>query len=271
MAGKKDEVATKGSSAVAVHDYGADAGAGFEGTGAEDIIIPFLGVLQGLSPQLQTLEGAKVGMLHNSVTDELTPGDKGLVFIPGYREHCYVEWVPRKQGGGFVARHEPTSDVVTRARQEAKEQGLKFGQYFVPTESGGKNELKETFYLYGITVQGEGEDATIAPVCIAFTSTKIKVYRKWMTAVRLFDPKSKIPIFAYQLRIKTTTEKNNEGEFANFVITPEGGSLEGCLLPPDSGLLAAAKQVKESVEQGSAKIDEAKASPDPAGDAEAPF
>lgn len=50
---KANEVAElKSNLPVVAHDYGVDAGAGFENQTSEDYAIPFIGVLQALSPQV---------------------------------------------------------------------------------------------------------------------------------------------------------------------------------------------------------------------------
>ena len=92
-----------------VHDYGEQAGAGYEGTTTDDFAIPYLNLLQAMSPEVaedgSKLEGASAGMMVNSVTKELYDGKKGLVFVPCSTSHVFVEWRPRDSGGGIVARH----------------------------------------------------------------------------------------------------------------------------------------------------------------------
>ena len=103
-----------------VSPYGEeDIGAGFEGFTADDIAIPFINILQKLSHQVDEddalhIDGAKAGMLFNTVTEELFDGKDGIMFIPVHRVHSYSEWVPRDMGGGFVAQHDPLDPVVLR-------------------------------------------------------------------------------------------------------------------------------------------------------------
>lgn len=234
----------------AAFDYGEDVGVGYEEVSNEDFAIPFLSVLQALSPQVggeNPIEGAKAGMLYNTVTEELIDGKQGLEFVPAHRDHCFIEWVPRDKGGGFVARHDITSDVVTKAKQDA----TSFGQYKTPDG----NDLVETFYLYGVAIKPEGD---VEPVVIGFTSTKIKVYKKFMTRVNMFQlnqggRKIQPPLFAHRVKLTTASEKNNKGQFHNFALSSAEGSLKDSLLPPDDERFMAAKQLRDLVVSGQAR------------------
>jgi hypothetical protein len=241
-----------------VYDFGQDAGAGYEDTNQEDFAIPMLVLLQGLSPQVKEdgIEGARPGMLINSVTSDLYSGKEGVVFVPSHREHVYIEWVPRDQNGGFVGMHASDSPVVLKAKRESKE----FGKYYTPEG----NQLKETFMLYGIIVDPETDEPESAAV-ISFTSTKIKGYKKMMTTMRsLMVPvgdgrRVNPPMFANQLLIKSKSEKNAHGDFYNFDIRFRNGSAKESLLLPVDGkphpLMVAAKDFAEVVKSGNAKVD----------------
>lgn len=242
------EVAARASTAVGqVIDYGEYAGAGFEHQTRDDIAIPFIAVLQALSPQLEKLEGAKAGMLINTVTEELFKGDEGLLFVPAVTQHVYVEWVPRAKGGGFVAIHEINSDVVKQALAESKE----FGKLRV-----GENDLMETFYVYGVLVD---EEQPLSMAVLAFTSTKIKVYKKFNTKVRTHlvptadGRRVNPPLFANLTRIKSFKDKNPKGEFFNFELVPAHGDLKSSLLPPTDPRFVAAVDCKKLVESGAAR------------------
>lgn len=211
-----------------VHDYGNMAGGGFEGTTQEDFAMPFLNLLQALSPEVgaegpdKAIEGARPGMLINSVTKELYDGKDGILFVPVSTQHVYVEWKPRDSGGGIVGRHEIDSDLVTACKQAAE----KFGQY--KTDEG--NELIETFYMVGYTL--EDPDATEPKdiVVLPFSSTKIKVYKRIMQMLRTY--KGRPPLFANRLRITSIAEKNNKGSFHNLDIKPINGGVGPSLIPP---------------------------------------
>ncbi len=244
------EVAVQKSSDVTTYDYGDDAGVGFEGTKSSDLSIPFLGVLQSNSPQVEdnNPDGAASGMLYNTVTRELLDGEKGIVFLPCHKDTAFVEWVPRDLGGGFVGMHDPDGDVV-KASKEAHEADpdAKFGKYKV-----GKNDLIETYYVYGLILDDTGEE-TQGFAVISFTSTKIKAYRDWTTA--MYTLKGKPPIFANRARIRTVKQKNDFGTFFNFCIDPLRETWVKSLISPitNKELLVEASGFREMVTSGMAR------------------
>lgn len=89
----------------------AEAGSGIS-TAAEDNLVPQMYILQAQSPQVLKrnpayIEGAEAGMIWlRNVPNPLVPGEEGIDFQPCWFERNVVEWVPRNQGGGFVARHQ---------------------------------------------------------------------------------------------------------------------------------------------------------------------
>jgi hypothetical protein len=255
MAAKdKNELAKKDAGALAMpggHDYGEDAGGGWENTGSEDFTIPFLAIIQSNSPQVtegeaEFNEAAKAGMLMNTATGELYSGKEGLEFVPCYTDHLYVEWRNRQtDGGGFIGIHNSDSDIVAAAKQASKS----FGKYTVPVEDGVDHDLVETFYIYGIIVDG---DEIVAPCMISFSSTKIKAYKAITTPLR--QVKGRPPLYAFKLRIVTVAEKNAKGNFFNFKITPANGNPVDSLIAPDHIFFTAAKEFKNQVAAGNAKV-----------------
>ena len=247
------EVATKGSTELASYDYGTDGGAGFENQTSSDYSIPFITVLQQMSPQVKDpedggVEGARPGMIMNTVTGELFPGKDGMEFIPALTQHVFVEWVPKDAGGGFVAIHQIDSDVVARAKAASKE----FGKL----KLANGNELVETFYVYGVTAfDGEPQEMAV----VAFTSTKIKVYKKFSTKINMFTlkapngTKQKPPLYAHALKITTAKEKNTKGDFFNFSIAPANGDIVSSLLSPSDPRFQAAKDCYDMVKGGTAR------------------
>ena len=78
--------------------------------GRDDISIPYLRILQQLSPQVDEddpayIEGAKPGMIVNTLTGDLYEKGEGFLFVPCAYKVSYVEWVPRREGGGLVAEY----------------------------------------------------------------------------------------------------------------------------------------------------------------------
>ena len=270
MTDKNDIVKPGEGGALAMPDFGAFAGMGFENQTSQDMAIPFLGVLQALSPQIQEadptyIEGAKAGDLINTVTGELIR--RPATFVPCYTEHVYVEWVPRDAGGGFVAIHGYNSEVVVTAKVKAE----KFNDLRTPEG----NNLVETFYVYGMLLDGPEATTSTTPIVIAFTSTKIKVYKALMTKLRTV--KGNPPLFAFRVSISTTDAKNKKNQpYKNFKIVPVGATLlESANLPgtPFAGLLEEGKALVEAIKGGLARaaVESQAPSREPGVDEEEPF
>jgi len=97
-----------------------DSGKGFEEVSASDMQIPFLRIIQSLSPQVDKnepdcIEGASVGDIFNTVTQRFWDGEEGVSVIPVYFQLKFLEFVLRKDGGGFVGELAAESDEVKKA------------------------------------------------------------------------------------------------------------------------------------------------------------
>lgn len=253
-------VAKKKDTAVGqVQDYGDFSGAGLDHVTAEERVVPFINVLQALSPEVEELDDAKSGMLFNKGTQELYVSDEGFLFLPVLRQSAYVEWTPRTKGGGLVGRHDRNSEVVIEAKKAAADRGedprftlLWTGE---PDES---NELRETYYLYGLLLEESGDSYEIVgPALLSFGSTKIKVYKNWLNSV--LSLKGKPPIFAHPLRVTTTKQKNTKGEFYNYKLSPAKGSIAASQLQmegDDLELMKTAHKFAAQVSEGEFKMGE---------------
>jgi hypothetical protein len=187
--------------------YEQDSGAGLENIRKEDTKIPFLRILQALSPQLQDgdsayIEGAKAGMLFNSVTHETYDGKAGILVIPVHFEKVYIEWKPRSEGGGFVQQFN-TRDEADENADEA-------------------NDIVDTAHHYCL-VRSE-RDEVWQPIVIPCKSTMLSASRGWnammqnvifkTTGGKVFTP----PSFACVYGITTARQQNEEGTWYNIVV-----------------------------------------------------
>lgn len=254
----KQALVKKGETALEEFYYGEDEAGGYEGQTSDDYMIPFIAILQKGSPQCDDDENfptAKPGKIFNTASEDITDV---LQFVPSLTQHVYVEWRPRDQRGGFVAVHELNSDVVKEAKARAKAENAPFGKY--QTEDG--NDLVETFYVYGITCEGDEPDTGVV---IAFTSTKITPYKKWNTKMRSFQIKLKSgkkhqpPLFAHLINITTVKQENKHGAFYNFNIRPAKDNIRDSLLRPGDPRLEAAKDFGTLIKSGAARADYDKA------------
>ena len=212
-------------------------GTGFEGQDTSHLTIPIIGVVQGQSKVRDTVEGAKVGDLYDSVSEEMV---KHMHFIGGHSEHVYNEWKPRDAGGGFRGTHDPKSDIVTAAIAGTSERfkySTKYGPGGALKDEDGKrigNDLIETFNIIGMRLDDDGE--IISGAIIPFFSTKIGVYRKWNTRIsqHMLGKPDKPKYFQYAFTLTTILVPRDSGDSYNYVITPYGGgSLKDAVLPID--------------------------------------
>ena len=260
MATKKDsstDVAEVKNTAVATggFNYGEDAGGGFETTKGSDLSIPFINLLQSNSPDVQKCQDGTIilGMMKNSVTGEYTKRT-GFNFLPVHKEEAFVEWIPRLKGGGFVKLHDPASPEVEKALADNGGRIPKKGAdgKKIPIKIG-ENELVETYYVYGLLLDETGEQVNGFAV-IPFTSTKIKPYRDWITAMYMI--RGRPPMFAIRARISAEVQTNEAGTFANYKISPfKDGNWVSSLIDPASNLFAEGKSFREMVINGMARAD----------------
>ena len=112
----KTAVAEATTTSVAPADlmdmFEENAGAGLEKIGSDEMQIPFLRILQALSPQLNKqdslyIKGAEQGDLFNTVSNRIYKADEGMVVINVAFETKYLEFQLRSAGGGFVRGEEP--------------------------------------------------------------------------------------------------------------------------------------------------------------------
>lgn len=241
--------ATKGKTDVAAVDYTGYENDGFQDTSSDDFALPFLDILQGQSPEVESLDGAKPGMFHNTVTDDLFDGEEGVVVIPVGREHVFVEWKPRNQGGGVVGRHSVDAQIVADARGKAE----KWNE--LKTDNG--NDLVETFYLYLILVTADGP----SPAVLSCSSTRIKGYKALMTKANMIlvptpdGRKIKPPLFAHRFRLRTEKRENSDGKWHTFVVAFDGKTAAEARLTPDDELFTAAAEFAQVVKSGGLNLD----------------
>lgn len=258
MASKKEvAVVEERSTALATFDVGGMVGDGSEGTTQDQVSIPFINLLQPLSPQVSgdnPVDGAKSGDFYIPAIDQLIPGKTGFLFQPCHRENVYVEWVPKDAGGGFVAKHEPNSDVVLEAI--ANNNGSKYGDLKV-----GSNELVQTSYIYGAILTDEG-DEVLGYAVLPFWSTKLKTLRPAWTQFSILKveyngKKVMPPLYAMRWRVTSKSDKDKKGRsFANYAI--DAKALPG-MFPPktevEMELLTAGQTFYQQLKSGAATAD----------------
>ena len=232
--------------------FEADAGMGMENVGSEDVKIPFLRILQDLSPQGKEgrgeyIQGAKPGMIINSVSKKLYDGRKGINVLRCYYKREFVEWQDRGKGDSApVATYPANSDIITKTTRD------QLGKDRLP--SG--NYLSNTANHYVLMLDG---NMVTESALIAMSFSQLVKSREWNTMITSNKHMKKDgsiikpPAFSHVYNLKTVLQSNSKGEFYNWNITKVGPLT-------DPNAYKTAKEFSEGVSKGavSAKYDEDK-------------
>jgi len=219
-----NQVAQKKTTQVVVSELDkmleADSGAGLENITTEDMQIPFIRIIQALSPQLQKddplyIKGAEQGDIFNTVSQEIYKQDEGVVVVPAFFEKKFLEFQLRSSGGGFVRELAADDKDITMTSRENTVELLPNG-----------NELVRT---HQHLVIAQSADGTIAPSVLDMKKTQLKVSRRWNTlknSARL-PSGALMPIYGTAWRVTTVLEANDQGKWFNYKldrindVTPE--------------------------------------------------
>jgi hypothetical protein len=285
-----------GGRQLAAYDFGEDAGAGFEDMSVKEQLIPFITILQGLSPQVDRsgpdyIEGAQIGMLFETASKELydikiNNPESGIPFIPCWREETYTEWVPRNDvtlpksgkvirggsaGNGFRGIHKPDEPAVREAMVEAQKE---FGRSweFRPLPFYNVDQNEETILLHQFNIGivygwPELDEMSAQRAMVAFVSTKIPVYQAFMSTakkIRYMNPSTgklaEPSLYSHQWRLGVVPQENNKGKFYNYRINLQKPlPWHNSLVRRDSVLFALAKEFHEQWREGQVKGDYASA------------
>lgn len=233
----KTAVAQKNNTAVSADvalDFSADAGAGMENVDQASLAIPFVTILQGLSPQIETVDGAKPGLFINTITNELS---SSVNVIPVAFQRRYLQWAPRSKGGGFKGTHDVAS-IETNPDYVRNEDGK------LLTPEG--DELKDTRIHYVLVV---GADGSYSAAIVSLSSTQIKKSKRWLSriqGVQLKDKNGRIynpPSFSHIYKLTSVKETNDSGSWYGYEVGMVGAVQ-------DADLYKAAKALHEQVQKG---------------------
>jgi hypothetical protein len=244
-----NEVATAKNTALSadlLDDMMLDAGEG-AAFSADEMQIPFVRLLQALSPQLnkkkaEYIEGASSGDAFNNVTGQYWDGEQGLTVIPCYQTTKYLEFTPREMGGGFRGEINPNNPVLQQTTRSGSKEILPNG-----------NELVKSDQHFCLIVD---EDGGFQPAVIDMKSTQLKVSRRWKTQIAMQKVtlpdgrKVTPPVFATMWKLRSVEESNDQGSWSNWAVEKIG-------LVEDRDLYQEARTFRKSIEAG-----EVKAAPD---------
>lgn len=215
---------------------------GFETVGKDDIAIPFISILQALSPQLRgetKIKGAEEGDFFHTVAGRAFKGP--VKIIPCAYQKSFVEWVPREQGGGLVAQHD-SEEILKQTKKNEKNQDV------LPNG----NHIVTTAYHYCLLVN---DNETFERVVLSMTSTQLKKSRRWLSQAMgiMIDigngKKIRPPMFSHTYEATTVIETKDKKSWYGWTI----GSPS---MIKQADLYKAAKQFHDEVTKGLVKAQE---------------
>ena len=246
---QKQTVAKRKTSAVSteVIDMTADAGKGLEGADKDSYAMPFLVVLQGLSPQIVNgMEGAKPGMFINTITEEVS---KEVLIIPCAFQRSFLRWAPRDDGGGFKGSYSPVE--VEGGQLEGLHKDDDTGLPMI-----GDDSLSDTRIHYVLLQNAKG---SWKPAVLSLSRTQLKKSKRFMSLIAgielphpddpeaTYNPAS----YSHSYRLTTVKEENNKGSW-------HGIAIEISDLIADPKLYAEARALSEQVNAGAVKAPDPK-------------
>ena len=210
------------------YDLSKNAGQGVDEMEKSESM-PLLKIIQDMSAEVKVshpdhevkrIEGLKAG-------DIMFLGDRSkiespLVVIPVAQDTVYVEWKPKKEGGGIVGQHD--ASILTHPNYKKGEGANKYKEFL------GSNDLKKTIYTLLRFQRGEEWELGL----IAFSGGSLKKVRAWNTAIANFKYPDAMkldfapPMFARKYEISTFIDSNDSDDtYYNWAIKPiEGGILD---------------------------------------------
>jgi hypothetical protein len=201
---------------IGANDFESVAKAGLESVSQEDLATPRLKILQKMSPDLDTVDGAKAGMILDTVNTKVYDGSKGILLLPVAYQRQYTEWQDRGQGTGApVAVYDAKSDILSKTtRDDQRKDRLPNGNYV------------ETAANHFVIVVDDEKNGIGQPALITLKSTQLKKSRKWnsmMLNIKLPGSKGPFtpPMYSHLYRLKTVEEGNDFGKWFGIEIEKE--------------------------------------------------
>lgn len=223
MAAKKKDVVKKEEGLPQILG-GQGPAAGFEEADSSAYAIPFLRILQALSPEVDEddsayVEGAKQGMIYHTVRKEVY---SEVEVIPVFYRKTFIEWVTRENGGGFRGEHElhVGQELLRTCSRDDKNR-------FILPESG--HQLAETANHYVLFKVGED---FWEPCLMSMSSSQLKASRNWMSNLRgqsiVLDGKryGNLNMEAYVWKASTEKLENDKGKWYGWTFEQLHNTLE---------------------------------------------
>lgn len=215
-------VAKPAGGAMAKLDYGHLAGqsnVGMEDADRDSFAIPFLQILQKMSPQLdrkdpEYIAGAIEGQILNTATREVYDGEKeGILVAHVAFKRSFTIWGLREKGGGYKGEVPPSDPMVTTTKQDEKNRNI------LPD---GVRQLVDTRLHAVLLIAGNEPQASL----LSLTSTNIKASKRWMTEMKERQKGDNLPTFGHIYRLTTIPDSNDQGSWMKWKVEYVGPVTE---------------------------------------------
>ncbi len=184
-------------------------GRGFENMDQDDLIVPYVKIMQPLSPEVQDDSiRAKQGDLLNSLSQHNY--GKSFKFIPLMLKKRRINWIPRDDGGGMLCAsidsYKPDTGEIL-----AKECRI------CPHSKWLDNKPPACDLIYGFPAIVLGTDQDNKLVIVSFTRTSFGAGKKLLNQMRFAGG----DMFGrpYEVTTKKETKKDGTTTYTYFILT----------------------------------------------------
>ncbi len=187
----------------------------------EDLAIPFLRVLQGLSPEVtrgseKYIADARPSMFLNTVTREVFDGEAGVIVIPVVFTPSFTEWWPRdsKLGNGIVKDWKTDASNMARTTRDDRGKDV--------TPEGTQMVRAGMYYILLV----DPKTGATKQLVLTLSGTQLKKAKRWNSIIRELSipipgtedaeggPKMFTPApFYMSYKMITVPEKNDKGSW----------------------------------------------------------
>lgn len=212
-----EAVVRKESTAVAniMDDLYEAAGQGMETITADDMQIPFLRILQPLSPQLiksdsKFIKGASAGDIFNTVTGDFWEAEEGANVLMCAYTTKFLEFQLRESGGGFMGELDPNDPDIRKTQRVGANEMLPNG-----------NELVRSAQF--LVLQYDETGVTNQMIC-DMKKTQMKIAKQWNTrraGLKIMHPTKGLfnpPMWAVPWKLTSVQESNDKGSWFNYAV-----------------------------------------------------
>lgn len=210
-----------------------DADLGKENILREDMEVPRLKLMQGLSPELEEYDGLRPGYFFHTAAEYIFDGP--FIGVPIFMSREYILWRPRDSGGGILARatdgiHWSPDHGKFEVQLDKKDGGAKVTWELAKTvqQSGlanwgtmnpaDKDSPPAATLMYNYLL-GFPELPDLPPAVLTFQRSSIKSGRKFNNRIQAV----RAPLFGLKFEFSAGDDSNSAGQgFKNIVVKSVG-------------------------------------------------